>query len=219
MSIIKRISETEYVRSAIADKADLSAFKEKPSLRVILGVSAIGFSYIIGWPAIAALAALAIYLERPWLVAIGGPLLYGFSHLVFLLGMYLAGYQLYKNFYALGNPGCGGKMDEKKFLSLSQPYFWLLWLVVANQLDNIALMTIVDQSHGSQHGCNGQRIKIAGQQCSDAQDKHHHKRSDKGDPNDRKDCQPGQSRNPGSKRRNDRCKSEIIGHPFPPRNW
>ncbi|MEJ2171070.1 MAG: hypothetical protein P8X90_36740 [Desulfobacterales bacterium] len=92
MSIIKRISETEYVRSAIADRADLSAFREKPSLRAILGVASIGFSYIICWPAIAALTALAVYLGRPWLLAIGGPLLYGFSHLVFLLGMYLAGF-------------------------------------------------------------------------------------------------------------------------------
>ena len=91
MSIIKRICETGYVRSAIKDKADLSAFKEKPSIRTILGVSAIGFSYIIGWPAISALGALAVYLNRPWLIVIGGPLLYGLSHLVFLLGMYLAG--------------------------------------------------------------------------------------------------------------------------------
>ena len=98
MSIIKRISETEYVRSAIADKADLSAFREKPSLRAILGIASIGFSYIICWPAIAALAALAVYLNRPWLVAVGGPLLYGFSHLVFLLGMYLAGYNYTKIF-------------------------------------------------------------------------------------------------------------------------
>jgi hypothetical protein len=98
MNIIKRISETEYVRSAIEDKADLSAFKEKPSIRVILGVSAICFSYIIGWPAIGALGALAIYLNRPWLIAIGGPLLYGMSHLVFLLGMYLAGYNYTKIF-------------------------------------------------------------------------------------------------------------------------
>ena len=98
MSIIKRISETEYVRSAIEDKADLSAFKEKPSIRVILGVSAICFSYIIGWPAISALGALAIYLNRPLLIAIGGPLVYGFSHLVFLLGMYLAGYNYTKIF-------------------------------------------------------------------------------------------------------------------------
>lgn len=98
MNIIKRISETDYVRSAIEDKADLSAFKEKPSMRVILGVTAICFSYIIGWPAISALGALAIYLNRPWLIAIGGPLLYGFSHLVFLLGMYLAGYNYSKIF-------------------------------------------------------------------------------------------------------------------------
>ncbi len=98
MSIVKRISETEYVRSAIADKADLSAFKEKPSLRIVLGVSAIGFSYIICWPAIGALAALAVYFNRPWLVAVGGPLMYGLSHLVFLLGMYLAGYDYTKIF-------------------------------------------------------------------------------------------------------------------------
>lgn len=98
MSIIKRISETEYVRSAIEDKADLSAFKEKPSLRVILGLAAIGLSYIIGWPAIGALAALAVYFNRPWLVAVGGPLMYGLSHLVFLLGMYLAGYNYTKIF-------------------------------------------------------------------------------------------------------------------------
>jgi hypothetical protein len=91
MTIIKRICETGYVRSALKDKADLSAFKEKPSIRTILGVSAIGFSYIIGWPAISALGALAVYLNRPWLIVIGGPLLYGLSHLVFLLGMYLAG--------------------------------------------------------------------------------------------------------------------------------
>ena len=98
MSIIKRLFETEYVRSAIEDKADLSAFKEKPSIRVILGVSAICFSYIIGWPAISALGALAIYLNRPLLIAIGGPLVYGLSHLVFLLGMYLAGYNYTKIF-------------------------------------------------------------------------------------------------------------------------
>ena len=98
MNIIQRICETEYVRSAIEDKADLSAFKEKPSIRVIVGVSSICFSYVIGWPAIGALGALAVYLNRPLLIAIGGPLLYGFSHLVFLLGMYLAGYNYTKIF-------------------------------------------------------------------------------------------------------------------------
>ena len=61
-------------------------------------MTAIGFSYIIGWPAIGALGILAVYFNRPWLVAVGGPVMYGLSHLVFLLGMYLAGYNYTKIF-------------------------------------------------------------------------------------------------------------------------
>lgn len=91
MNIINRLAETEYVRSAIHDKADLSAFREKPTIRTIAGVLVIGFSYVICWPAIGALGTLAIYQDKPLLIVIGGPVLYGLSHLIFLLGMYLAG--------------------------------------------------------------------------------------------------------------------------------
>ncbi|HSO60379.1 MAG TPA: hypothetical protein VLR50_05015 [Desulfobacterales bacterium] len=89
--IIKKVAATPFVRSAIAEKADLTAFKQKPSARILGGVFLIGFSYIIGWPAVGALAALAIYLQEPLVAIIGGPLTYGLSHLVFLAGMYLAG--------------------------------------------------------------------------------------------------------------------------------
>ena len=97
-SIINRIAKKDYVRSALNDKADLSAFKEKPSARIIIGVLAILFSYIISWPAIGALDAISVYLDNPLIVFIGGPLLYGFSHLVFLFGMYLAGAKYSKIF-------------------------------------------------------------------------------------------------------------------------
>jgi len=99
MNFINRIAETEYVRSAIHDKADLSAFKQKPTIRIIAGVLAIGLSYVICWPAIGALGTLAIYLNRPLLIAIGGPALYGLSHLVFLLGMVLAGEKYTRIFF------------------------------------------------------------------------------------------------------------------------
>lgn len=75
----------------MAERADLSAFREKPTARVLLGVLAIGVSFLLGWPAVTALGVLSLYLETPWIVVIGGPLIYGFSHLVFLLGMYLSG--------------------------------------------------------------------------------------------------------------------------------
>jgi hypothetical protein len=88
---IHKIAATDFVRSAIAEQADLSAFKEKPSLRIIAGVFAIAFSYVIGWPAIAGLGILAAKCRQPLIVVIGGPVAYGLSHLVFLLGMYLAG--------------------------------------------------------------------------------------------------------------------------------
>ena len=96
--IINRIAKKDYVRSALNDKADLSAFKEKPSARIIIGVLAILFSYIISWPAIGALGAISVYLDNPLIVVIGGPLLYGFSHLVFMFGMYLAGAKYSKIF-------------------------------------------------------------------------------------------------------------------------
>ncbi len=89
--IVTRIGNTHFVRNAIAEKADLTAFQQKPSARILLGVFLIAFSYIIGWPAVGALAALAIYLEEPLVVIVGGPLTYGLSHLVFLAGMVLAG--------------------------------------------------------------------------------------------------------------------------------
>ena len=98
MRLFERLAETDFVRKAVEERADLSAFREKPSFRVLLGVFAIGFSYVIGWPAISALGALAVYLQEPLWIAIGGPLLYGLSHLVFLFGMYLSGAKYSKIF-------------------------------------------------------------------------------------------------------------------------
>lgn len=99
MHIFKRISDIEYVRAAIDEKADLSAFKEKPSLRILVGIATILFSYVVGWPAIGALGTLAVYLDKPLLAVVGGPLMYGLSHLVFILGMYLAGAKYARIFF------------------------------------------------------------------------------------------------------------------------
>lgn len=85
------LTRISFVEKAIIEKADLSAFKKRPGVRVISGVTAIGFSYVIGWPLIAVLGAFSIHFEEPVIVLIGGPAAYMLSHLVFLLGMYLAG--------------------------------------------------------------------------------------------------------------------------------
>ena len=85
------LSKKRFVRAAIAEKADLSAFNGPPTLKVVVGVGAILFSYVIGWPMVTFLGGVAVYCKEPLIAVIGGPLVYGLSHLVFLLGMYLAG--------------------------------------------------------------------------------------------------------------------------------
>ncbi|MFH1154733.1 MAG: hypothetical protein V1793_13040 [Pseudomonadota bacterium] len=91
IALINRIARTDFVSRAIADKADLSAFRQKPSLKVIAGVTAIVMSFVLGWPMVSFLGGVSVYTGNPWILLVGGPAVYGLSHLVFILGMYLSG--------------------------------------------------------------------------------------------------------------------------------
>lgn len=98
MGLLGRIEKTEFVRAAVEQGADLSELKQRPTPRTWFGIFFMGFSYLIGWPAIALLGFVSIRMGEPWWVAVGGPALYGLSHLVFLLGMVLAGTQYTRPF-------------------------------------------------------------------------------------------------------------------------
>ena len=89
--LVVKLAAIPFVRKALAENADLSAFKGKPSMEVVLGVSAIIISFVICWPLITSLGAAAVYYKQPAILLVGGPLAYVLSHLVFLLGMSLAG--------------------------------------------------------------------------------------------------------------------------------
>ncbi len=89
--MLNKIAGTAFVREAIADKADLSAFRGKPSLKVIAGVLTIAFSFVLGWPMVTLMGILSLHTGNPWFALIGGPIFYGLSHLVFMVGMVLSG--------------------------------------------------------------------------------------------------------------------------------
>jgi len=97
--ILIKIAGTRFVRTAMEDQADLSAFRQRPTPRMMVGISAIGISYIIGWPTVGLLGMVSLHLQEPLIVAIGGPVTYGLSHLVFILGMYLAGAEYARVFF------------------------------------------------------------------------------------------------------------------------
>jgi hypothetical protein len=89
--IVERLARTKYVRESLEDQTDLKDLRKRHSTRIIFGLFLIGFSYIIGWPAVAALSFLAVYFQEPLIILIGGPITYGFSHLLFLAGAWLSG--------------------------------------------------------------------------------------------------------------------------------
>jgi hypothetical protein len=89
----ERLAQTKFIREALEDPVDLKDIWKQPSARMIIGLWLVAFSYIIGWPAVAVLGILSVYLREPLIVAVGGPVTYGFSHLVFLVGAWLAGAQ------------------------------------------------------------------------------------------------------------------------------
>jgi hypothetical protein len=84
-------SRTEFGKTSMEEKADLSPFRERPTPRIIIGIFLMALSYVIGWPAVALFGVLAVYFGQPLIAIVGGPVIYGISHLVFYIGLYLAG--------------------------------------------------------------------------------------------------------------------------------
>ena len=95
MDIIRKlargIAKTKFASRAIQDRADLSAFKEKPTARTFFGIILMCSSFIIGLPAVGLIGALAVSRQEPLIIIIGGPSLLIIAHLVFVAGMVLAG--------------------------------------------------------------------------------------------------------------------------------
>ena len=88
--LAERLARNSYIRGTIENPADLSEFREKPTPRLIAGLFLMGFSYVLGWPAVAAFSIMAVYFKEPMIAVIGCPATYGLSHLVFFGGALLA---------------------------------------------------------------------------------------------------------------------------------
>ena len=65
-------------------------FLRRPPVRIVVGLSLLGASYVLGWPAIIALGMASAWLRQPKLL-FGGPILYGLSWVVFAVGLAFIG--------------------------------------------------------------------------------------------------------------------------------
>ncbi len=84
-------AEKKFCREAIQEKADLTAIREKPTPTIIIGISLIAFSYVIGLPAVIAMGFIAAWMKKPMVAIVGGPLIYAISTIIFIIGIKMAG--------------------------------------------------------------------------------------------------------------------------------
>ena len=88
--IAQYLAGKKYVKEMLDHPADLSEFKERPTPRLITGLILMVLSFIIGWPAVAALSALAVWYREPLIAVIGCPTTYALSYVVFIAGAWLS---------------------------------------------------------------------------------------------------------------------------------
>ena len=88
--LARKLASNAYVRRAVEKEVTLDAFKTSPAPKFLFGVGLVLSSYVLGWPMVGLFSALSAYFQAPALLMLG-PAFYGFSHLVWMLGMYLAG--------------------------------------------------------------------------------------------------------------------------------
>jgi len=102
LNIIKKtalyLARKKYCKTAIEDRADLTAIREKPTPSMIVGLILIAFSYVIGLPAVVALGVIAVWMKDKRIVLIGGPLIYAISTILFIIGIKMAGKKYFQVF-------------------------------------------------------------------------------------------------------------------------
>jgi hypothetical protein len=95
LNIVKKtalyLARKKYCKTAIEDHADLTAIREKPTPSMIVGIILIGFSYVIGLPAVIATGIIAVWMKKPLVAVIGGPLIYAISTIIFIIGIKMVG--------------------------------------------------------------------------------------------------------------------------------
>jgi hypothetical protein len=85
------LAQTKFGQKSLTKQDGLSILKQRPGTRVYAGLVLMAVSYLIGLPALAFLSYLSVKLNKPMIIAVGGPVAFLLVHIMFGVGVYLAG--------------------------------------------------------------------------------------------------------------------------------
>jgi hypothetical protein len=85
------LAQTRFGQTSLTQPNGLSIFKQQPGTRVYVGLVLMALSFLTGLPALAVLSYLSVNLSQPMTIAVGGPVVIFAVHIMFGVGVYLAG--------------------------------------------------------------------------------------------------------------------------------
>ena len=86
-----RLAKTKFGQTSLTKSESLHILMPKPSIRVYFGLVLLAMSCLISLPALAFLSYLAVKLSQPRTIAVGGVVVLLLVHVIFGVGVYLAG--------------------------------------------------------------------------------------------------------------------------------
>ncbi len=110
-SLARRVAQTKFGQKSLSNPDGLSILKQQPGKRVYVGLVFMAMSFLLGLPALAFLSYLSIELSKPMTIVIGGPVVIILVHIMFGVGVYLAGQN-----YASKALQCATKRFLQKYL-------------------------------------------------------------------------------------------------------
>ena len=90
-SLARKLAETKFGQESLNNPDDLSILKRRPGKRVYVGLVFMAMSFLSGLPALAFLSYLSMKLRKPMTIVVGGPVVIILVHIMFGVGVYLAG--------------------------------------------------------------------------------------------------------------------------------
>ena len=90
-SMARRLARTKFGQKALTQSDGLGILNEKPTARVYGGLALMALSFLASLPTLAFLSYLSVKMSKATIIAVGGPVVFGLGHIMFGLGVYLAG--------------------------------------------------------------------------------------------------------------------------------
>ena len=87
----RRLAQTKFGQKSLTKPDGLSILKQQPGARVYVSLVLLAMSVLISLPVLALLSYLSVKLTKPLIIAVGGPVVFLLVHILFGVGVYLAG--------------------------------------------------------------------------------------------------------------------------------